>query len=68
MSRSVQRDAGRLSILALAIQLFVSGAAIAVPQVGDEAPNFVLESLDGSEIELTDFRGKVLLVNFFGDT
>ncbi len=65
MGRGAQRDAGRLAILAVALQL-LAGAATAVPGVGDEAHNFALESLEGSEIELNDFRGKVLLVNFFG--
>ena len=36
------------------------------PQVGELAPDFTLESLDGAPISLSDFRGKVVLIDFFG--
>ena len=35
-----------------------------VPQVGDKAPDFTLESIDGKNISLSDFRGKMVLVVF----
>ena len=31
-------------------------------EVGDEAPDFTLPSLDGSPIRLSDFRGKKLVL------
>jgi len=34
-------------------------------QVGQEAPAFECTTLDGRKINLTDLRGKVVLVNFF---
>lgn len=37
-----------------------------VPEVGDEAVDFTLESLDGGAVTLSDFRGKVVFINFFG--
>ncbi len=33
--------------------------------VGSKAPDFVLKSLDGQEVRLSDYRGKVVLVNFW---
>ena len=37
------------------------------PSVGDEAPNFKLQSKDGStEVELASFRGKKPVVLIFG--
>lgn len=33
--------------------------------IGAEAPNFAMNDLDGNEVNLTDFRGKVLLVDFW---
>ena len=33
-------------------------------QVGDTAPDFTLESVDGNSISLSDFRGKVVLLVF----
>lgn len=35
------------------------------PQVGEQAPDFALRSLDGSIVRLSDLRGKVVLVNFW---
>lgn len=35
-------------------------------EVGDTAPNFVLTDLEGNEVELEDFRGKGVFLNFWG--
>ena len=37
-----------------------------VPEVGDLAPDFTLQQLEGGYVSLNDFRGKVVLINFFG--
>lgn len=37
-----------------------------VPRAGDRAPNFVLEGLDGTKHQLSDYKGKVILINFWG--
>lgn len=34
---------------------------------GDTAPSFTLESVDGVQVSLDDFRGKVVLLFFFGN-
>jgi cytochrome c biogenesis protein CcmG/thiol:disulfide interchange protein DsbE len=34
-------------------------------EVGSPAPDFVLESLDGELVRLSDFRGQVVLINFW---
>lgn len=33
--------------------------------IGAEAPNFAMNDVEGNEVNLTDFRGKVLLVDFW---
>lgn len=33
--------------------------------VGKEAPNFTLKNLDGDEVSLKDYRGKMVLINFW---
>ena len=33
--------------------------------VGKEAPDFVLKALDGANLRLSEFRGQVVLVNFW---
>jgi hypothetical protein len=43
----------------------------AVPQagfeVGDLAPEIVGNDVDGSEFKLSDYRGKVVVLDFWGD-
>jgi len=36
--------------------------------IGHQAPDFVLSTADGKAIHLSDYRGKTVLLNFFGDT
>lgn len=36
------------------------------PEVGDAAPNFKLEGLDGKVHQISDYKGKYVLVNFWG--
>lgn len=35
---------------------------------GHKAPNFTLSTPDGKIVHLSDYRGKAVLINFFGDT
>jgi peroxiredoxin len=35
-----------------------------IPQVGDKAPAFTLESIDGKNISLSDFQGKTVIIVF----
>ena len=37
-----------------------------VPKVGEAAPDFLLNRLDGGQAALADFRGKVVLIFFLG--
>lgn len=37
-----------------------------IPVQGDAAPNFTLYSLDGHEVQLADYRGKYVVLNFWG--
>jgi len=64
------------------LQLFILGVIVAVggytvavsladshagpPKVGDNAPNFTLTGLDGNSHELDDYRGRTVLLNFWG--
>ena len=40
----------------------MSTAAGTVVNVGDEAPDFALRSLEGAEVRLSDYRGKKLVL------
>ena len=38
----------------------------ALVKTGEQAPDFTLQQLDGAQVSLSDFRGKVVLINLFG--
>jgi peroxiredoxin len=44
----------------------VATLASAQSRLGESAADFTLQSLSGDEVSLSDFRGRVLLINFFG--
>jgi peroxiredoxin len=57
-----------LATIAL-ISLVMLGCSTAkVPQVGDKAPDFTLESIDGNSISLSDFRGKTVVLYVWATT
>ncbi|MGG1685603.1 TlpA family protein disulfide reductase [Pseudalkalibacillus sp. NRS-1564] len=43
----------------------VSGAVEVGLQKGDKAPDFTLYSLEGEEVSLSDYKGKVTFINFW---
>jgi peroxiredoxin len=55
-----------------AVLLATSSLAAAPSMVGKEAPDFALKGIDGRNLRLSEFRGQVVLVNFWarwaGDT
>ena len=50
----------------IALLLSVQGTMGQVPEAGELAPGFTLQQLEGDYVSLNDFRGKVVLINFFG--
>jgi len=58
-----------LLVIALVWALSGQSAQTALPPVGEvnkPAPDFALPGLDGKDVRLSDYRGKVVLVNFWG--
>ena len=45
----------------------VSVAAEIGPEVGKLAPDFTLPTLDGKKVSLSEFRGKIVMINFWQD-
>jgi peroxiredoxin len=35
-------------------------------KIGEQAPDFILEAMDGSTVQLSDFKGQGILLNFWG--
>ncbi len=52
-------------IFALSLVLLAAAPAAVPTLVGKPAPDFVLKSMDGKNLRLSEFRGQVVLVNFW---
>ena len=70
----MNRARGIISVLILAMVLVGSLIAMGcsagrnptgVPEIGNLAPDFQLDNLDGQSVSLSDYRGKPVLVNFW---
>lgn len=62
----MRRGSNWQGLVGLTLLLAWHGAAPALVQTGEEAPDFTLQQLDGGQVSLSDFRGKVVLINLFG--
>lgn len=61
----MMRNAAIYGLLVFSIYLFMPLAASAV-EVGQEAPDFELNSTQGGKLKLSDFRGKKnVLIEFY---
>jgi len=67
MSGYVRGRVVSLTVSVVIIGLMVlPGCGLApAPEVGCPAPDFILTGLDGNTVSLSDFRGKVVLLNFW---
>jgi peroxiredoxin len=54
-----------LSAILTVSSLIASSRAAAPTLVGKEAPDFVLKAMDGRNLRMSEFRGQVVLVNFW---
>ena len=62
----MRREANWRATVALGLLLAWSGTSSALVKIGEQAPDFTLQQLDGTQVSLSDFRGKVVLINLFG--
>ena len=52
-------------ICTLLILLFgASGIAMSSAEIGQRAPDFVLRSIDGANLRLSEYRSEVVVLNF----
>lgn len=49
----------------LASMVFLNGTVLSAVDVGARAPDFVLRSLDGKNLRLSEFRSEVVVLNFW---
>ena len=55
----------RIFVTAFLLLVFLSCSTGSVPREGKGAPDFELTSLDGQRISLSQFRGKVVILDFW---
>jgi peroxiredoxin len=62
----MKRNLRRIILLGLAISALAAPHAWAAkPKVGQPAPDFQVETFDGKHMRLSDFRGQVVVLNFW---
>ena len=64
--RSVLLGLGLMLSAALTASSLVASSMAAAPTLlGKDAPDFVLKGMDGRNLRMSEFRGQVVLVNFW---
>jgi hypothetical protein len=58
----------RIRVLLFALLALAAAPALARLQVGQTAPNFTLPDTAGVNHQLSEFRGQVVLLNFWAST
>lgn len=53
-----------VAFAALILMTLIGCGTAQIPQIGDKAPAFTLESIDGKNISLSDYQGKTVLIVF----
>jgi peroxiredoxin len=53
-----------LAAIAFILLALIGCSTAKIPEVGDKAPDFTLESIDSESISLSDFQGKTVLIVF----
>ena len=54
-----------ISTIIICVALITTGCAPSCPDIGSKAPDFTLENVYGESISLSDFKGKIVMVNFW---
>src|SRR6202162_2864785 len=65
MRRVLLAGSAILSAVLTVSSLIAPSRAAAPTLVGKEAPDFVLKAMDGKNLRMSEFRGQVVLVNFW---
>lgn len=53
------------AVLLVVALLLMTGNCFAVAQATQKAPDFTLEDMQGKKVSLSDFKGKIVIINFW---
>jgi peroxiredoxin len=53
-----------MAVIAFILLALIGCSTAKMPEVGDKAPDFTLESIDGKSVSLSSFQGKTVLIVF----
>lgn len=65
MKQRIKNCTQALKISALMLVMIFSSGLSAAKEINQPAPNFTLKSLSGKNLKLSEFRGQVILLNFW---
>jgi len=54
-----------LAVIVLVFFVLLSGCEKKVPRVNSPAPDFILKDIEGKSVRLSDYRGKVVVLEFW---
>ena len=54
-------------VILAAMAVILSGCKSKEPEAGKEAPGFTLKSFEGEEISLSDYKGEIVVLEWFND-
>lgn len=56
---------GKILIFAIALFMFGACSQSSAIEIGENAPDFSLNDINGKSVSLSDFKGKVVILDFF---
>lgn len=65
MKKKIIKRGAQIVLYGTLIALLTAGIALSQYKVGDSVANFTLADVNGNPVSLSDYQGKVLLLNFF---
>lgn len=65
MKKKIKRSGAKIVFAGMLISLLAVNIALSQYKVGDTVANFTLADVNGNPVSLSDFQGKVILLNFF---
>lgn len=67
MIKTVRTGGGVALVIFLSLPFFLTGCSQESLAIGKPSPEIIGANVDGEEMRLSDFLGKVVVIDFWGD-